>query len=203
LEQAITQWFGGDNCFPQIRSLIIPGDCYSLLKYCPSVRYVHTIGKGSESALTKYGASILADYCPLIENMCLAIPATLRLPLLVQRFLNIRDLTIYFVEGFKTPVPQTFDDLGFILSNFLHLKIVSLHIPLRMHSSRGKQIKSRVKETLLDLQRKDKEERTIILYFSYGSRETITLPWPPIFALQSGLHSDAFSSYSSYSELEW
>jgi len=86
LEQAITQWFGGDNRFPQIRSLIIPEDCYSLLKYCPGVRYVHTIGQGSETALTKYGASILVDYCPLIENMCLAIPATVEsLPVLLFR----------------------------------------------------------------------------------------------------------------------
>jgi len=38
-----------------------------------------------------------------------------------------------------------------------------------------------VKETLLNFQKNDKEEKTIVLHARYQPKKLITLPWPHIF----------------------
>lgn len=43
--------------------------------------------------------------------------------------------------------------------------------------------KSQVKDALLDLQKDDKEEKTIVLRIYSQPKKIITLPWPPIFRL--------------------
>jgi hypothetical protein len=40
---------------------------------------------------------------------------------------------------------------------------------------------SQVKESLLNFQKNDKEEKTIVLHARYQPKKLITLPWPPIF----------------------
>jgi hypothetical protein len=78
MNRAITYGFGHYKRFPQIRSIIIPLEYYGLLKYCPGVRYVHSVG--AEQILSDdYAASILADCCPLMENICLPIPSLVKL----------------------------------------------------------------------------------------------------------------------------
>lgn len=43
--------------------------------------------------------------------------------------------------------------------------------------------KSKMEDALLDLQKDDKEEKTIVLRIYSGPKTIITLPWPPIFRL--------------------
>jgi len=115
IRQAITRGFSHCKAFPQIRSVTVPKECRSLLKYFPGARHVHIIG--SAQFLSAYSASILAC-CPFMENISLFIPSgvelflspfillwanicnpqSLSLPRLVQQFPNIKDVTIQFAH---------------------------------------------------------------------------------------------------------
>jgi hypothetical protein len=67
-------------------------------------------------------------------------------------------------------------DLNFILSNFNYLKIIKLNLPEYVECE---QIKLRAKETLLGLQERDKEEKTIMLGTCSQGWKIFTLPYPP------------------------
>ena len=106
--------FGRFKSFPQIRAITVPEDWNSLLEYFPIARRVCIIG--SPQVLSEGRVSFLATRCPLMENISLLIPDTVELfsspsiqsqanirnlqmqslPLLVQRFPNIKDITLSF-----------------------------------------------------------------------------------------------------------
>ena len=70
--------------------------------------------------------------------------------------------------------------LDFILLNLRYLKIIKLHLPLQIQLEPYNQIKLQTKKALLGLQKRDNEEKIIILYRLSNFSEKITLPWPPI-----------------------
>jgi len=70
-------------------------------------------------------------------------------------------------------------DLGFLL-NHRHLKIVRMDVADRLDSAMWEGYKSQVQDTLLNLQRDDEEEKTIVHTFCSQFKTIITLPWPPI-----------------------
>jgi hypothetical protein len=74
VDQPITYGFGPYKSFPQIRSIMLPGNCRSLLKYVPGARYVYF--REPQKAL----GPLLPDFaacCPLLENILFAIPSKL------------------------------------------------------------------------------------------------------------------------------
>lgn len=71
-------------------------------------------------------------------------------------------------------------DLGFLL-NHRDLKIVRMDVAARLDSAVWEGYKSQVQDALLNLQRDDKEEKTIVHTVLHSQLKTIiTLPWPPI-----------------------
>ena len=93
LDRAITYGFSPYKSFPQIRSVIMPTACYDLLKYCPGVRYVYNV---RQKVLSDHDAFILADFCPLIENICFQIPSTVELlPSLLPRVQDMLTFVTY------------------------------------------------------------------------------------------------------------
>lgn len=84
LREAITRGFSHCKVFPQIRSITVPKECPSLLKYFPGARHVHLIG--SAQRLSAHIASLLAC-CPLMEHISLFIPSCVELfPSLLFRY---------------------------------------------------------------------------------------------------------------------
>jgi hypothetical protein len=78
--------------------------------------------------------------------------------------------------------------MDFILSNFCHLKIIKLPLPVYMTLENYRWIGSQTKKALLRLQERDHEEKTIIFYHRSQEKEINTLPWPPL--LPSKSHTD-------------
>jgi hypothetical protein len=70
-------------------------------------------------------------------------------------------------------------DLGF-LSTHRHLKIVRMDVIDRLDSAMWEGYKSQVQDTLLNLQRDDKEEKMIVHTIHSQPKTVITLPWPPM-----------------------
>jgi hypothetical protein len=74
VDQAITYGFGRHKSFPQIRSIMLPANCSSLLKYVPGARYVYF--RGPRKAGGAWSLNFAAC-CPLLENIFLSIPSQL------------------------------------------------------------------------------------------------------------------------------
>ena len=70
-------------------------------------------------------------------------------------------------------------DLGFLL-NHRHLKIVRMDVAAQLDSAVWEGYKAQVQDTLLNLQRDDEEEKTIVHIVYSQVKTIITLPWPPI-----------------------
>jgi hypothetical protein len=119
------------------------------------------------------------------------------IPLLAQQFQNIRELTLQFIYGINQiqvwcafssssiTHPQWYylkTDLGFI-SSYRRLKIIRMYSSTWVDLDMWEGFKSQVKDALLDLQKDDKEEKTIVLRIYSQPKKIITLPWPPIFRL--------------------
>ena len=74
VDEPITYGFGPYKSFPQIRSIMLPGNCRSLLKYVPGARYVYF--REPQETLGPLLPNF-ATCCPLLENISFAIPSTL------------------------------------------------------------------------------------------------------------------------------
>ena len=112
----------------------------------------------------------------------------------MRQFRHIGDLTLHFiyksgwteVRILSSPQliiaekPQRVKiDLSFI-SRLRHLRIVRMDVSTFLEPAKLEWFKSQVKRALLDIQKDDKKEKTIVLRIHSEPREIITLPWPPL-----------------------
>jgi len=58
-----------------------------------------------------------------------------------------------------------------------------MDLPTWLELAKLEGFKSQVKGALLDIQKDDKKEKTIVLRILSQPQQIITLPWPPIFTL--------------------
>ena len=86
VDKAMTYGFGRHMSFPQIRSIMLPGNCSALLKCVPGARHVYF--RESQSMIGPWLPNFAADF-PLLKNILFVIPSKLT-GLRIFCFLHIR-----------------------------------------------------------------------------------------------------------------
>ncbi|KDR68728.1 hypothetical protein GALMADRAFT_146075 [Galerina marginata CBS 339.88] len=153
------------HSYPQIRTAMVSTRGFPLLRSCPGVQFAYS----TEDCKTGHLTRVMLHSCPLLQNLYLDVPEA-GLEEIVSAFPEVRTLELHFgMLGFSLHAPSFA-----LISGFKRLKNLELRAAGSITHNMKDEVLVWAKNLLLELQKVDKEEKLLCLYYSEPSDDYLT-----------------------------
>ncbi|KDR68733.1 hypothetical protein GALMADRAFT_146079 [Galerina marginata CBS 339.88] len=151
--------------YPSVRSIIVSGDIFKLVRSCPGVQRAHATDDPL-GELCNYFVTLMLPSCRFLKNLELELPVTEGLQATIKAFPKVCTLKIHFTSQYFLANQSQFSSL----SKFKHLKSLSMDVRTTINNDVKEGIFMWARKLLLELQQKDQKKKWIHMEYTRYSR---------------------------------